>query len=69
MVNNLVKCLPSIKAQYELKGLDFESDYVALYTEARETMTALMKRKTLALKSWKKWEIKLIPQQMQGFDN
>ena len=26
---------------YELKGLDLESDYVALYTEAREAMAAL----------------------------
>ena len=41
MVNNLVKCLSSIKSQNELKGLDFESDYVALYTEAREAMAAL----------------------------
>ena len=41
MVDNLVKCLSNIKSQYELKGLDFESDYVALYTEAREAMAAL----------------------------
>ena len=41
MVDNLVKCLSNIKSQYELKGLDFESDYVALYTKAREAMAAL----------------------------
>ena len=41
MVDNLVKCLYNIKSQYELKGLDFEFDYVALYTEAREAMSAL----------------------------
>ena len=41
MVDNLVKCLSSIKPQYKLKSIDFESDYVALYTEAREAMVAL----------------------------
>ena len=41
MVDNLVKSLSNIKSQYELKGLNFESDYVALYTEAREAMAAL----------------------------
>ena len=33
--------LSNIKSQYELKGLDFESDYVALHTEAREAMAVL----------------------------
>ena len=41
MVDNLVKCLSNIKSQYELKDLDFESEYVALYTETREAMAAL----------------------------
>ena len=41
MVDNLVKFLSNIKSQYELKDLDFESDYEALYTEAREAMIAL----------------------------
>ena len=41
MVDNLVKCWRSIKSQYKLKSLDFESDYVALYTEAREAMVVL----------------------------
>ena len=41
MVDNLVKCLSNIKSQYELKSVDFESDYVALYAEAREAMAAL----------------------------
>ena len=41
MVDNFVKCLFNIKYQYELKDLDFKSDYVALYTEAREAMAAL----------------------------
>ena len=41
MVDNLIKCLSNIKSQYKLKSLDFESDYVALYTEAREAMVAL----------------------------
>ena len=41
MVDNLVKFLSNIKSQYERKDLDFESDYIALYTEAREAMIAL----------------------------
>ena len=41
MVDNFVKCLSNIKFQYELKGLDFESGYVDLYTEAKEAMVAL----------------------------
>ena len=41
MVDNLEKCLSNIKSWYELKGLDFESDYVALYTKATEAMAAL----------------------------
>ena len=41
MVDNLVKCLSNIKSLCELKGFDFESDYVALYTEAREAMADL----------------------------
>ena len=41
MVDNLVKCLSNIKSMYELKGIDFKSDYVALYTEAGEAMAAL----------------------------
>ena len=41
MADNLVKCLSNIKFQYELKGLDFESDYVVLYTEAREAIAAV----------------------------
>ena len=45
MVDYLVKCLSSIKSQYELKGLDFESDYVTLYTEEREAMAALYDEK------------------------
>ena len=36
-----MKCLSNINSQYELKSLDFESDYVALYTDAREAMAAL----------------------------
>ena len=31
----------TIKSQCELKGLEFKSGYVALYTEAREAMAAL----------------------------
>ena len=49
MVDNLVKCLSNIKSQYELKGLDFESDYVALYTEAREAMTSLYDEENFGL--------------------
>ena len=41
MIDNLVKCLSNIKSLYELKGFDFESYYVALYTEAREAMAGL----------------------------
>ena len=61
MVDNLVKHLSNIKSQYELKGQDFESDYVALYTEARKAMAALYDEENFGPKNWQKWEMKLIP--------
>ena len=41
MIDNLVKCSSNIRSHYELKGFNFESHYVALYTETREAMSAL----------------------------
>ena len=41
MIDILVKSLSNMKSHYELKGLNFECDYVILYAEAREAMAAL----------------------------
>ena len=41
MVENLVKCSSNIRSHYELKGFNFESHFVALYTETREAVAAL----------------------------
>ena len=49
IVDNFVKCLSNVNSQYELKGLDFESDYVALYTDASEAMAALHDEENVGL--------------------
>ena len=49
MVDNLVKYLSNIKSQYVLKGLDYESGYLALYTKAREAMAALYDEENFSL--------------------
>ena len=61
MVNNLVRCLSNIKSQYELKGLDFESDYVVLYTEPREAMAALYDEEKFDSQKLAEMGVKLIP--------
>ena len=35
---SLIKCLTSVKADYEFRGLDFESDLVKLYSDVRAKM-------------------------------
>ena len=38
------------KSNLSMKGLDFKSDYVSLYTEAREVMAALCDEENFGLK-------------------
>ena len=41
---SLLKCLGSLKAEYEVRGLDFEADLVKLYSDVRERMAEIYNR-------------------------
>ena len=37
-LESLIKCLASVKADYEFRGLDFESDFLKLYSDVQAKM-------------------------------
>ena len=40
-LESLIKCLTSVKADYEFRGLDFESDLVKLHSNVRAKMAEI----------------------------
>ena len=40
-LKSLIKCLTSVKADYEFRGLEFESNLVKLYSDVRDKMAKI----------------------------
>ena len=48
-LESLIKCLTSIKADYEFRGLDFESDFVKLYCDVQAKMAQIYDKNDFGL--------------------